>query len=86
MADQLTSRCGCDCTVCEHTTKDGCPGCLAAAGKVFWGECALATCCITKEHDHCGQCQVFPCTALTEQTPDEIHVFDTWRREHSAQS
>jgi len=89
MADQFISRCGCDCSACEHTTKDGCPGCLAAKGKMFWGECALATCCIAREHDHCGQCQEFPCAALKEQSPDEIRIleawnekgYDAWRRE-----
>ena len=84
MADQFISRCGSDCSACEHTTKDGCPGCFAAAGKIFWGDCALALCCIAKGYDHCGQCGAFPCTALTQQTPEEIEVFCAWRRAHSA--
>lgn len=30
----------------------------------FWGECEVAKCCIAKGHDHCGQCQEFPCAIL----------------------
>jgi len=78
MADQFISRCGGDCSACEHTSNDGCPGCLTAAGKMFWGECTLATCCIAKGHDHCGQCQDFPCDAFKYQCPENIPVIGAW--------
>jgi hypothetical protein len=42
----------------------GCPGCQATDGKLFWGECEVAMCCMAKGHDHCGQCQEFPCAIL----------------------
>jgi hypothetical protein len=78
MPDVFISRCGSDCTVCDHATKDGCPGCLAAGGRMFWGECKLAVCCTAKGHDHCGQCAGFPCASLKEQCPDEIAVLVAW--------
>ena len=66
MASLRMSRCGIDCEACEYRSKMSCPGCQAAAGKLFWGECSVAQCCIHKEHDHCGQCADFPCDTLKE--------------------
>src|SRR5512135_424827 len=60
------ARCGIDCEACEYRTPKSCPGCLAAEGKLFWGECAVAKCCMAKGHDHCGQCLEFPCALLNE--------------------
>jgi Protein of unknown function (DUF3795) len=56
--------CGLDCGTCEHREKTGCPGCRAAAGTMFWGECDLAMCCIDKGIEHCAQCDDFPCPHL----------------------
>ena len=64
MAYPFMGRCGCDCETCNHRESDGCPGCLEAQAKMFWGECAVAKCSMAKGHDHCGQCQEFPCAAL----------------------
>jgi len=70
MADQFMAHCGIDCEACTYRESAGCAGCLAAKGKPFWGECALAACCIGKGHDHCGQCQEFPCATLNEYAYD----------------
>ena len=66
VTDSFMGRCGIDCEACEHRTRNGCPGCPAADGKLFWGDCRLANCCAGKGHDHCGQCGEFPCTTLNE--------------------
>ena len=56
--------CRLDCGICTWREKCNCPGCQAAAGKMFWGECAIATCCIERELAHCGHCSDFPCEQL----------------------
>ena len=66
MADLIPARCGFDCSTCDCMTQMGCPGCLAAGGKLFWGECTGAKCCIARGHEHCGQCADFPCTVVKE--------------------
>lgn len=74
MADRLLARCGIDCEACSFRGgQTQCPGCGAAEGKLFWGECALAKCCIGKGHDHCGQCEAFPCETLKEYSYDKEH-------------
>ncbi len=66
MADALMGRCGIDCEACTYRNQMGCPGCQRTQGKPFWGQCAVAACCLAKGHDHCGQCQEFPCATLNE--------------------
>lgn len=56
--------CGLDCEACGYREKTNCPGCRTAAGKMFWGECDLAMCCIDKAIEHCGRCDDFPCPQL----------------------
>jgi hypothetical protein len=73
MANPSMARCGIDCEACEYRAKMNCLGCQAAKGKLFWGECALAKCCMDKGHDHCGQCQDFPCDTLKEYSYDSEH-------------
>ena len=100
MADSLMKRCGGNCETCSYREKTGCPGCLTAEGKAFWGECALATCCIAKGPEHCGQCKDFPCATLNEYSYSSEHGdngkririleewnekgYDAWRREQNA--
>ena len=97
MADSFMGRCGIDCEACGYREQAGCPGCQATGGKLFWGECAVATCCIAKGHDHCGQCGEFPCAVLHEYAHYPEHGdngkriinlkawnemgYDAWRRE-----
>lgn len=66
MQETPIARCGIICSECSYKESMNCPGCIAKAGKPFWGECAVATCCIGKSHDHCGQCADFPCGTLNE--------------------
>ena len=65
--------CGTDCEACAYRAKTNCPGCQACAGKMFWGQCALAACCIAKGLANCGQCDQFPCEQLKEYSFDEKH-------------
>jgi hypothetical protein len=71
--DSFMGRCGIDCEACEYRTQMGCLGCPAAEGKLFWGECEVAKCCIAKGHDHCGQCQEFPSARLNALAHDPEH-------------
>ncbi len=71
MAEQIESRCGLYCSECNYREKMNCPGCIAAKGKMFWGECELAKCCVGKELQHCGKCDEFPCDKLKAFSYDE---------------
>ncbi len=99
MADSFMGRCGDDCEGCKHRESDGCPGCPATGGKPFWGECRIATCCISKGHVHCGQCQEFPCAKLSvyASEPENGNIilnlkawneigYEAWRQEQQEQS
>ena len=61
MDDKMTARCGLICADCDYREKMNCPGCVEADGKMFWGECQIAKCCVEKGHAHCGECDDFPC-------------------------
>ena len=39
---EAARRTGDTCETCTYREQTGCPGCRAAAGKMFWGECAVA--------------------------------------------
>ena len=65
------SVCGIDCEICKYREEMNCGGCTAKECKVFWGECELYQCCIQKGHEHCGQCQQFPCEKLQEWASKE---------------
>lgn len=102
MSAPFMARCGIDCEACEGREKANCPGCAGTNGKPFWGECAVATCCLTKGHDHCGQCKEFPCATLNDYAysegngDDGLRIrnlrewnekgYDAWRREREQQS
>lgn len=102
MADSFMGRCGIDCGSCEYREKTNCPGCQAAEGKMFWGECAVAKCCISRNLEHCGPCQDFPCVTLNEYSyhPEQgdngkrinnlrewnEKGYDAWRRENEQSS
>ncbi len=64
MTIESLAYCGLRCDECGFREKMNCPGCQAAAGKVFWGQCALAACCIDKGLPNCGKCAQFPCDQL----------------------
>lgn len=59
------SRCGVCCNQCERKEQVHCTGCLTMR-MPFWGsECAVKSCCESKELNHCGECSDFPCTVLS---------------------
>jgi hypothetical protein len=66
MDRQLIATCGAYCGTCQWRPKTHCPGCQAAGGNTFWGECAVATCAIKKGLEHCGLCADVPCQTLQE--------------------
>ncbi len=60
----IESRCGLLCRECPYQEQAGCRGCINIE-KPFWGEsCQVKSCCETGKHEHCGQCQDFPCSLL----------------------
>ncbi len=69
----LAGRCGTYCGECAFRERGKCPGCVKADGKVFWGECELAKCCLAKALDHCGLCAEFPCATLKRYAYDPKH-------------
>lgn len=66
MTDALMGRCGFYCEPCVCGSEQGCGGCQAMEGKLFWGECLVARCSIAKGYAHCGECEEMPCEALKE--------------------
>lgn len=65
--------CGTMCDQCTFRQSTNCPTCQKAAGKMFWGQCKLAMCCIDKKLDHCGHCPSFPCDDLKDFSFDKEH-------------
>lgn len=60
----IESRCGLLCSECGYREQTGCNGCVNI-NKPFWGEsCAVMNCCRDKQHEHCGDCDEFPCEVL----------------------
>ncbi|MCI8296797.1 MAG: DUF3795 domain-containing protein [Lachnospiraceae bacterium] len=67
----VESRCGLTCSGCPYREQMGCKGCVNIE-KPFWGEsCPVSSCCGTKGHEHCGQCESFPCDLLKQFAFDE---------------
>lgn len=65
------SRCGILCKECPYREQMGYKGCIQIE-KPFWGEaCPVKSCCEAKAHDHCGQCDDFPCTLLHQFAYDK---------------
>ena len=64
MDRQMIAMCGAYCGDCEWKSKTNCPGCQAARGNMFWGECTVAKCCVSKGFSHCGECPDLPCADL----------------------
>ena len=65
------STCGIDCDVCKYKTENGCIGCRALEGNLFWGKCPLYECVVKKDLPHCGKCEDFPCERLKEWASNE---------------
>ena len=65
MAEPIFSPCGIYCNTCgwfkgERSPK--CNGCKEVKGKPFWGKCLKYSCIKTRDIEHCGLCNEFPCT------------------------
>lgn len=69
----VLAMCGLECGTCDWRESTGCPGCHEGRGKMFWGECALAACCLGKGLPHCGLCAEFPCGQLEAFAYDKEH-------------
>jgi len=67
------ARCGLDCGRCDWRERMNCPGCQAADGHMFHGDCPIALCSIEKGLPHCGACGQLPCEALTQYAFDPEH-------------
>jgi len=74
--ENMRAYCGAYCGTCEWREKTGCKGCKAQGGKMFWGECDKAVCCIGKGFEHCGSCPELPCRKLEELFSDPEHGDD----------
>ena len=73
MDETMFARCGTYCAECKFREGTGCPGCIKAAGKMFWGTCQIAQCCNGKGLQHCRQCPDMPCQMLKDYSYDETH-------------
>jgi hypothetical protein len=73
MDREMIAMCGAYCGVCEWKPKTNCSGCLASAGKMFWGTCDVATCAVGKGLEHCGLCSEVPCATLRGYFDDPEH-------------
>jgi hypothetical protein len=71
--EMIESYCGLLCSKCEWKESTGCKGCIDLKGKVFWGDCPIAGCCIEKGISHCGECEHIPCELLSQFSHDEEH-------------
>lgn len=73
MDNNLKAMCGLECEKCSYREPNNCPGCVAAQGKMYWGECPVAVCCRDKELAHCAHCTKFPCKSLESFAYDATH-------------
>ena len=60
----MIAMCGAYCGDCDYRERTGCVGCQTVKGKMFWGTCDVATCCLEKGLLHCGLCPDVPCEVL----------------------
>lgn len=71
IVDMIESRCGILCSECTYREQMNCAGCVHME-KPFWGDsCPVKACCEAKQHEHCGECEHFPCDLLNEFAYDE---------------
>lgn len=76
----VESRCGILCGECSFKESTGCRGCVNLE-QPFWGECEVKICCESKELEHCGLCDEFPCDLLKSFAYDKEHGDDGKRIE-----
>lgn len=69
----IESRCGLLCSKCSFREQTGCKGC-AQMDKPFWADaCPVKSCCETKTHEHCGECENFSCALLNDFAYDKVN-------------
>lgn len=69
--NMIESRCGILCSECKYKEQMNCSGCVNIK-KPFWGEsCELKSCCENNTKKHCGECEKFPCSVLSQFSYDE---------------
>ena len=73
MDSRMMASCGAYCGACDWKEKTNCPGCQEAKGRMFWGECAVATCALSRGLLHCGLCPDVPCSTLQAFFDDPEH-------------
>jgi hypothetical protein len=73
MDREQIGMCGAYCGACEWKEKTNCPGCRARKGEMFWGRCAVATCCLGQGFAHCGLCPDLPCEVVQKFFDDPEH-------------
>lgn len=66
----IQSRCGILCSECKYSETMKCPGCVLIENP-FWGDCSVKSCCEGRMHEHCGQCDSFPCELLHQFAYDD---------------
>jgi len=71
----VKSRCGivCDTEKCKEAFGVDCPGCLHISKPIWADSCPVKDCCESKKHNHCGECEDFPCELLKSFAYDEEH-------------
>ena len=68
------SMCGINCEKeCSTGKALGCRGCHEQKGEIFWGTCPVASCCISKNHENCSNCNSFVCDKLHSFAFDKDH-------------
>lgn len=67
----VESRCGILCSECSYREQMNCKGCVIIE-KPFWGDsCPVKSCCESKQQNHCGECNDFPCELLNKFSYDK---------------
>lgn len=66
MKENMRAYCGTYCETCDWKEKMNCKGCKQHASEVFWGKCEIASCAMSNDINHCGECSNVPCDNLVE--------------------
>lgn len=69
----MLSRCGIKCDECKYREENGCRTCHIEEGHLFWGQCSLAQCSITRGFNNCSECSKFVCKELHLMSYDDTN-------------
>ena len=64
------SRCGVCCDECTRKENVHCQGCIHMKLPFWGGECGVKSCCETRQLNHCGECDEFPCQMCAKMGED----------------